>query len=119
MRYFQMWLNGESESLSLRRGPSKLGAHNDLQSNAEKDYGCRFGSHRQRRRSLNLQLTPLSTTSEINEQEGYKFLFGGCIWAIRNPRGHEVSVKDDPDTCLDHLSFVSMLLRRLEQAGYK
>jgi len=66
-----------------------------------------------------LQLTPLKTVSEIDEQKGYRFMFAGSMWAIRNPRGHEFDVLDDPDTCLDHLSFVSMLLRRLEQAGFK
>jgi uncharacterized protein (TIGR02391 family) len=66
-----------------------------------------------------IKLTPLITKSEQNEQEGYKFLFAGGIIAIRNPRGHEHSVVDNPDLCLDHLVFVSMLLRRLEQAGYK
>ena len=65
-----------------------------------------------------IHLTPLATTSEKNEQEGYKFIFAGGVVAIRNPRGHEHSVVDNPDICLDHLSFVSMLLRRLEQAGY-
>jgi uncharacterized protein (TIGR02391 family) len=65
-----------------------------------------------------LQLTPLKSISEIDEQKGYRFVFAGSMWAIRNPRGHEFNVIDDPDTCLDHLSFVSMLLRRLEQAGY-
>jgi uncharacterized protein (TIGR02391 family) len=65
-----------------------------------------------------VQLTPCGTTSEKDEQEGYKFLFAGSILAIRNPRGHEFSVKDSPDACLDHLSMASMLLRRLEQAGY-
>ena len=38
---------------------------------------------------------------------------------IRNPRAHEVTIVNDLDICLDHLSFVSLLLRRLEQAGYK
>lgn len=66
-----------------------------------------------------LQLTPLVSTSDKDEQEGYRFVFAGGVWAIRNPRGHEHSVNDDPDICLDHLCFVSMLLRRLEQAGYK
>lgn len=66
-----------------------------------------------------IKLTPLATKSEQNEQEGYKFIFAGGVIAIRNPRGHEHSVVDNPDLCLDHLSFVSMLLRRLEQAGYK
>jgi uncharacterized protein (TIGR02391 family) len=66
-----------------------------------------------------LRLTPLTTTSEKDEQQGYRFIFAGGVLAIRNPRGHEYTVVDNPDICLDHLSFVSMLLRRLEQAGYK
>jgi len=61
-----------------------------------------------------LKLTALSNTSEIDEQKGYQFLFSGAVMAIRNPRGHEVEFDDDPDTCLDHLSFASMLLRRLD-----
>lgn len=62
-----------------------------------------------------IKLTPLKTQSETDEQEGYRFVFAGSMRAIRNPRAHEFSVVDDPDTCLDHLSFVSLLLRRLEQ----
>jgi len=65
-----------------------------------------------------VRLTSQSTTTESDEQGGYKFLFAGGVLAIRNPRGHKHSVTDDPDTCLDHLNFVSMLLRRLEEAGY-
>lgn len=66
-----------------------------------------------------LKLTPLKNESERDEQKGYRFVFAGGVQAIRNPRGHEYAVVDDPDICLDHLSFVSMLLRRLETAGYK
>lgn len=65
-----------------------------------------------------VQLTPLITETEKNEQEGYKFIFAGSMMAIRNPRGHQHSVTDDIDTCLDHLTLVSQLLRRLAQAGY-
>jgi uncharacterized protein (TIGR02391 family) len=65
-----------------------------------------------------VQLTNLSTETEKVEQEGYKFMFAGSMMAIRNPRGHEHSVVDDVTTCLDHLSLVSQLLRRLERAGY-
>jgi len=65
-----------------------------------------------------LKLTPLSSQSEIDEQRGFKFLFSGGVVAIRNPRGHEVDQMDDVDTCLDHLAFVSLLIRRMEQAGY-
>jgi uncharacterized protein (TIGR02391 family) len=66
-----------------------------------------------------VKLTPLKTTSDKEKQQGYRFVFAGGVLAIRNPRGHEYTVVDNPDICLDHLSFVSMLLRRLEQAGYK
>jgi uncharacterized protein (TIGR02391 family) len=64
-----------------------------------------------------IKLTPLQRRSEIDEQQGFKFLFAGSVLAIRNPRGHEVDVHDDPDTCLDHLVLASLLLRRLEQSG--
>ena len=66
-----------------------------------------------------IKLTPLSSDSEISEQEGYKFIFSGVMMAIRNPRGHEYTIKDTLDNCLDHLSFVSVLFRRLESAGLK
>ena len=65
-----------------------------------------------------VRLTACATTSEKDEQKGYQFLFAGSTMAIRNPRGHQYSVQDTPDDCLDHLSLASMLLRRLEVAGY-
>jgi uncharacterized protein (TIGR02391 family) len=66
-----------------------------------------------------VKLNALGTTSEKDEQQGYRFVFAGAMQGIRNPRAHEPTIVDDPDICLDHLSFVSLLLRRLEQAGYK
>ena len=68
--------------------------------------------------SPELQLNPLSNQSEHNEQKGFKLMFAGSVLAIRNPRGHEVSISESPDQCLDHLSLASMLLRRLERAGF-
>lgn len=66
-----------------------------------------------------LRLNPGMTVSEKSEQEGYKFIFAGAMAGIRNPRGHLTGITDDPDTCLDHLSFTSMLLRKLEDAGLR
>jgi uncharacterized protein (TIGR02391 family) len=65
-----------------------------------------------------IALTSNLNLSEKDEQQGYKFLFAGSVLAIRNPRGHEHSLKDSPDICLDHLGLASLLLRRLETAGY-
>ena len=69
--------------------------------------------------SAKLKLNALVITSEKDEQQGYRFVFAGGMQGIRNPRAHELTIVDDPDICLDHLSLVSLLLRRLEQAGYK
>lgn len=65
-----------------------------------------------------VKLTNCSTTTEKDEQKGFQFLFAGSILAIRNPRGHKYGVRDTPDECLDHLGLASVLLRRLEAAGY-
>lgn len=66
-----------------------------------------------------MRLTAMSSDSQRDEQRGYKYLFSGTMVAIRNPRGHEHSVIDDPGLCLDHLGLVSALLRRLNDAGFK
>ena len=63
-----------------------------------------------------IRLNSLETVSEKDEQKGFQFLFAGSVLAIRNPRGHEHSVFDSPDQCLDHLSLASLLLRRLDDA---
>lgn len=65
-----------------------------------------------------VQLSPMGTTSEKDEQKGFQFIFAGSILAIRNPRGHTHSISDSLEDCLDHLGLASLLLRRLEQAGY-
>ena len=65
-----------------------------------------------------IQLTPCTTTTERDEHRGYRFLFAGAAVGIRNPRGHETEVADDLETCLSHLSFATMLLRRLDRAEH-
>jgi len=69
--------------------------------------------------SPSIRLNACSSTSERDEQEGYKFLFAGSIIAIRNPRGHEYDIHDSPGECLDYLALASLLLRRLQQAGFE
>lgn len=69
--------------------------------------------------SPQIKLTNLSNNSEIDEQKGYQFIFAGAMLAVRNPHGHEYNINESPDKCLDHLTLVSLLLRRLEESGYK
>lgn len=61
-----------------------------------------------------IKLTDMSGVSEVDEQKGYRHIFAGSMSAIRNPRGHEYDMSDPISLCLDHLSVVSVLLRRLE-----
>ncbi|WP_072674734.1 TIGR02391 family protein [Erythrobacter sanguineus] len=65
-----------------------------------------------------IKLNSLTTESEKDEQNGYKFLFAGAIAAVRNPRGHEFDFNDTLESCLDHLSLASLLIRKLENSGY-
>lgn len=66
-----------------------------------------------------IKLNNLATDSEIDEQEGYSFIFSGAVMGVRNPGGHEIELSDDPDVCIEHLAFGTFLLRRLERSGYK
>jgi uncharacterized protein (TIGR02391 family) len=61
-----------------------------------------------------IKLTDLITSSDIDEQMGFKFVFAGVMSAIRNPRGHDIT-SDPIDRCLDHLSVASVLYRRIEE----
>ena len=63
-----------------------------------------------------IKLNNLTTTSDENEQDGYRFIFAGIMAGIRNPRGHGSSITDTKDQCLDYLSLASLLLRKLEDA---
>lgn len=69
--------------------------------------------------SPTVKLTNCTSQTEKDEQKGFQFLFAGSILAVRNPRGHTYGMRDTPDQCLDHLALASMLLRRLEEAGFK
>lgn len=99
-------------------------AYKFLDKEVQRHSGCTKSGYKLMMRAFNkdsplVQLTPLANTSDKDEQEGYRFLFTGSVVAIRNPRGHEVALQDTPDQCLDHLSLASLLLRRLEESGFK
>ncbi len=64
--------------------------------------------------SPKIKLNDLVSQSELDEQSGYRFIFAGAMSAIRNPRGHDINT-DPIGRCLDHLSFASVLLRRLDE----
>ncbi|WP_234571964.1 TIGR02391 family protein [Rhodohalobacter sp. 614A] len=67
-----------------------------------------------------LKITPCETETDRNVQDGVKFLSSGLMRAIRNPTAHEPAIlwPISQQDCLDILSFISFLLRNLDNAQY-
>lgn len=69
-------------------------------------------------KSGQLKITPCITETDMNVQDGIKFLSAGLMQAVRNPTAHEPAI-DWPinkTDCLDLLSFLSFLFRQLDKA---
>jgi uncharacterized protein (TIGR02391 family) len=67
-----------------------------------------------------LKITRCQSETDRNVQDGVKFLAAGLMQAIRNPTAHEPAL-DWPisqDDCLDILSFLSFLFRKLDDAVF-
>lgn len=62
-----------------------------------------------------IKLNELKTTSDKDEQEGFKFLFMGAMVGIRNPKAHDSIIHSDPIRALEYLSFASLLMRRIDE----
>ena len=69
------------------------------------------------KKSPKIKLNNLASVSDKDEQEGYKFIFGGTMQGIRNPRAHGSDISDAPDQCLDYLSLASLLLKRIDRSN--
>jgi len=59
-----------------------------------------------------IKLNKLSNRSELDEQEGFRFLYMGAMVGIRNPKAHEDIRQIDPYKALEYLAFASLLMRR-------
>ncbi|WP_262030177.1 TIGR02391 family protein [Microvirga sp. Mcv34] len=67
-----------------------------------------------------LKITPCQSETDLNLQDGIKFLSAGMMRAVRNPTAHEPAI-DWPiskEDALDLLSFISFLYRQLDKAVY-
>lgn len=63
-----------------------------------------------------LKLSDLRTSTEVDEQEGYAFIFAGCMLGIRNPRAHTHDLKDEPKAALEMLAWANHLMRVIGRA---
>ena len=62
-----------------------------------------------------LKVSDLSTQSGKDEQKGYRFLFMGMWFALRNPKAHE-NVFLSQDEAYDRLIFISLLMKKIDKA---
>jgi len=65
-----------------------------------------------------IKLNELKTQTDIDEQEGFMFLFMGAIEGIRNPKAHENIIQTDPYKTLEYLALASLLMRRAEEGTH-
>ena len=56
------------------------------------------------------------STSEVDEQKGYHFLFSGAFTGIRNPATHEIDWISDHTAAFDAILLAQHLLRRAKAA---
>ena len=63
-----------------------------------------------------LRVNRLRGTSQRDEQEGYKFIFGGAMQGIRNPRAHEHTLRDEADVALEMLVLANHLMRAVRRS---
>jgi uncharacterized protein (TIGR02391 family) len=53
---------------------------------------------------------------QIDEREGFRFLFMGAFTGIKNPKSHDNPDLSDPGKALEYLSFISLLMKRLDES---
>jgi uncharacterized protein (TIGR02391 family) len=63
-----------------------------------------------------LRVNRLQTTSERDEQDGYRYLFAGAMAGFRNPRAHEHLLRDEPGAALEMLVLANHLASVLERS---
>lgn len=99
----------EAAKIYNRKVQEKSGSDKDGQSLMLQEWKVERGS---------LKVTKCETETDRNVQDGIAFLSAGLMQAVRNPTAHEpahewpIGEKD----CLDLLSFISFLFRKLDQA---
>ena len=67
-----------------------------------------------------LKVNSCTSETDLNVQNGIKFLSAGLMRAVRNPTAHELALQwlIDQQDATDILSFVSFLLRQYDKAVY-
>lgn len=91
----------------------RVRAGTGLHSIGKKLMGEAFGG-----KSPRVQLSTRDGISGKDEQEGFGLIFMGASMGIRNPRGHEVIDREDPQVAHEFLSLASVLMRLLDTGTF-
>jgi uncharacterized protein (TIGR02391 family) len=62
-----------------------------------------------------LKFNSLVDQSDLDEQKGFMMLFSGAVAGLRNPRAHKI-IKDDPESALEFIAFISLLAKLADKA---
>jgi uncharacterized protein (TIGR02391 family) len=62
-----------------------------------------------------IKLNQLQEEYEIDEQEGFRFIYAGAMLGIRNPKAHAEVQQKDPYRTLEYLALASLLAKRIEE----
>ncbi|KKK66471.1 hypothetical protein LCGC14_2963740, partial [marine sediment metagenome] len=62
-----------------------------------------------------IKLNNLTTRSDKDEQEGFRFLYMGAMKGIRNPKAHDTVKQENKNRTLEYLAFLSLLFRRAKE----
>lgn len=62
-----------------------------------------------------LKFNDLADQSDLDEQKGFMMLFTGAVAGLRNPRAHKI-IKDDPESALEFIAFVSLLAKMVDKS---
>lgn len=62
-----------------------------------------------------IKLNDMQQDFEIDEQNGFRFIYAGAMLGIRNPKAHADIQQKDPLRTLEYLSLASLLAKRLDE----
>jgi uncharacterized protein (TIGR02391 family) len=62
-----------------------------------------------------LKFNALSDQNDHDEQKGFMMMMSGAVSGLRNPRAHKI-IKDDPESALEFIAFVSLLAKLVDKA---
>jgi uncharacterized protein (TIGR02391 family) len=53
----------------------------------------------------------------VDERKGFRFLYMGAFYGIKNPKSHSTPNLEDSGKALEYLAFLSLLMKRLDEAS--